>query len=147
MLNLAVLERCQRDACLLICLCSFASLGEGEEEATCNADEGCWGSQESRGSLYTHSEIKKTHTQKKRRHRHTHSALPKKSQSHYSPDGFLLSLLSVHSFTPFTYFFSTQSPSQKILALKHISFECTAALGWIVILLSKFKQTSLSVPT
>lgn len=29
----------------------FATLGEGKAEATCNADEGCWGSQESRGSI------------------------------------------------------------------------------------------------
>lgn len=35
-----------------------------------------------------------------------------------------LCALSLHSF-----FFSKHLPSQKILALKHFSFECTAALG------------------
>lgn len=55
---------------------------------------------------------------------HTHSALPKKSQSHYCPDGFLLSLLSLHSSTPFIPPdpLHTLLASQKILALKHFSF-------------------------
>lgn len=45
----------------------------------------------------THSRIHtRTHT-----HTRTHGTLPKKSQSHYSADGFLLSLLSLHSSTPF----------------------------------------------
>lgn len=40
---------------------------------------------------------------------------------------------SIHSF------FSTHLPSQKIVALEHFSFECTVALCYILIVLSKFK--------
>lgn len=75
----------------------FATLGEGEEEATCNADEGCWGSQESRGSPYARKWMQK----------YTHSPLHKKSLSHYSLDRFLLSLFFVCSFPPFIFFLHT----------------------------------------
>lgn len=114
--------------CVLVnVLLFFATLGEREEEATCNADEGCWGSQESRGSPPAHKCIQK----------HTHRPLHKKSLSHYSLVGFPLSFLFVH-FSLHSFFLHTYQV-KRFWPLSIFSFECTAALGWILILLSKVK--------
>ena len=43
---------------------------------------------------------------------HTHGPLHKKSLSHYSLDGFPLSLLFVRSFPPFIFFFYTLTKSK-----------------------------------